>query len=305
MAPVLTVTISVVLCGFMAFCSWLYVRKAFHSIDSVLDSILSRNTVPPFDTTKDNRLSKLTHKATKIVRMTAADIAQTTKDKETIQSFLSDMSHQIKTPLSSICMYTDLLREESISACERKEFLFRIKTETEKLRWMMDCLVNMSRLEVGAIELSPAPFGIKQTISDSISTIYAVAAKKNIAVSYKPFQDITLLHDRKWTIEALSNILENAVKYSNQDSEILLSVESLPIYTKISVTDHGIGIPPDEWNSIFKRFYRGQNAKQADGAGLGLYLTSLILQKQGGYLHVDSKPGYYTTFSIFLQNCEN
>jgi len=113
-----------------------------------------------------------------------------------------------------------------------------------------------------------------------------------------------LLHDRKWTGEAITNILENAIKYSPSDGEINISVEPLPIYTKISITDYGIGIAPDERNSIFKRFYRGQNAKGVDGAGLGLYLASLIFQKQGGYIFVDSKQGKYTTFSMFLQNCK-
>ena len=300
----LTVTIALLLCGLTIFFSYRYIKRTFDSIDRVLDSVLTSNTEPSIETMADSRLSKLTHKAARIIEMNAVDVSQTKQEKEKIQSFLSDMSHQMKTPLSGIAMYTDLLLEGSLAETERQEFLSRIKMGTEKLQWMMDSLVKMSRLEVGAIELSPRPIGIKQTISDSISTVYGAAAKKNITIQAAHFEDIPLLHDRKWTSEAITNILENAIKYSSSGNEIHISVETLPLYTKISITDYGIGIATDEWNAIFKRFYRGVNAKGVDGVGLGLYLASLIVQKQAGYILVDSKPGQYTTFSLFLQNCK-
>ncbi|GAB6087754.1 sensor histidine kinase [Alkaliphilus crotonatoxidans] len=304
MVTVITITIAVALCLLTVHFSHRYVRKTFDSIDKVLDRVLARNTELPFEAAADSRLSKLTHKAVKIIQMNIIDISQSKREKEIIQSFISDMSHQMKTPLSGVAMYTDLLMEGHITEAEAQEFLSRIKTGTEKLQWMMDSLVKMSRLEVGAIELSPLPTGIKQTISDSISAVYAVAAKKNISIQTAYFEDIPLLHDRKWTSEALTNILENAIKYSLPDGEVNISLETLPIYTKINIIDNGIGIAPDEYNYIFKRFYRGRNAKDLDGAGLGLYLASLIFQKQGGYILVDSKPGKYTTFSMFLQNCK-
>lgn len=304
MVTVITITIAVALCLLTVHFSYRYVRKTFDSIDKVLDRVLARNTELPFEAAADSRLSKLTHKAVKIIQMNIIDISQSKREKEIIQSFISDMSHQMKTPLSGVAMYTDLLMEGHITEAEAQEFLSRIKTGTEKLQWMMDSLVKMSRLEVGAIELSPLPTGIKQTISDSISAVYAVAAKKNISIQTAYFEDIPLLHDRKWTSEALTNILENAIKYSLPDGEVNISLETLPIYTKINIIDNGIGIAPDEYNSIFKRFYRGRNTKDLDGAGLGLYLASLIFQKQGGYILVDSKPGKYTTFSMFLQNCK-
>ncbi|MDX9872532.1 MAG: HAMP domain-containing sensor histidine kinase [Clostridia bacterium] len=304
MAVTVTMVIAGLFCFLTVFFCRRYVKETFDSIDRILDSVLARNAELSLEAAADSRLSKLTHKAMKIIQMNTLDISQTTQEKEIIQSFISDMSHQMKTPLSGVAMYTDLLLEGLMTETERQEFLSRIKTGTEKLQWMMDSLVKMSRLEVGAIELSPVPAGIKQTISDSISTVYGAAAKRDISIQTAYFEDIVLLHDHKWTCEAITNILENAIKYSPSDGEIKISVETLPIYTKISITDYGIGIAPDEWNSIFKRFYRGRNAKGVDGAGLGLYLASLILQKQGGYILVDSKPGKYTTFSMFLQNCK-
>ncbi|KPU42931.1 signal-transduction histidine kinase senX3 [Oxobacter pfennigii] len=304
MALAVTIIIAVILCFLTVFFSYRYVKKAFDSIDMVLDCVLEKKAEIPFEGAEDSRLSKVTNKAVKIIQMNTMDISQTRREKEIIQSFISDMSHQMKTPLSGVAMYTDLLLEGNITAVEQQEFLWRIKKGTEKLQWMMDSLVKMSRLEVGAIELSPVTAGIKQTISESISSVLAAAARKNISIQTDYFEDVPLLQDRKWTCEAITNVLENAVKYSPQDGEINISVETLPIYTKVSITDGGIGIDPDEWNSIFKRFYRGRSAKGVEGAGLGLYLASLILQKQGGYILVDSRPGLYTTFSMFLQNCK-
>ncbi|GIP33395.1 sensor histidine kinase KdpD [Paenibacillus sp. J2TS4] len=304
MALAVAIFIVVILCSLTIFFCYVYVRKNFDSMDKVLDSVLNKNAEPSPETEVDSRLSKLNHKAMRIIQMNLSDISQTKQEKEKIQSFISDMSHQMKTPLSGVSMYTDLLLEGNITAAEQQEFLSRIKAGTEKLQWLMDSLVKMSRLEVGAIELSPVPAGIRQTISDSISSVYGAAARKNLSIHTACSDDVFLLHDRKWTCEAITNILENAVKYSPPNGEIHISVEALPIYTKIGITDYGIGIAPEEWNFIFKRFYRGRDAKTVDGAGLGLYLASLILQKQGGYILVDSKPGKYTTFSLFLQNCK-
>lgn len=304
MALAVTIIISLAFCSLTVFFSYRYTKNAFDSIDKMLDTILSNNMKLPLKTVTDSRISKLTHKAEKIIQRNAMEMTQTEQEKEKIQSFISDLSHQMKTPLSSITMYTDLLLEGNITASEQQEFLSRMKTETEKLQWMMESLIKISRLEIGAIELCPVPAEIKQTISDSISSVYSAASKKDITIRTTDFEDVSVLQDRKWTCEAMTNILENAIKYSQPNQQIDIAMERLPLYTKVSITDYGIGIPTDEWNLIFKRFYRGKNVKNVEGAGLGLYLASLILQKQGGYILVDSKVGHYTTFSMFLQNCK-
>jgi len=282
-----------------------YVRRAFSSIDAVLDRILAKDAALCAEVTGEDRISKLTHKARRVVELCVSEAAQTKAEKETIQGFISDMSHQMKTPLSGISMYADLLLEGSVSADEQREFLARVKSGADRLQWMMDSLIKMSRLEVGAVVLAPAAENIRQTISDAIGSVVGAAAKKNINITVADFRDMPLYHDRKWTREVIVNVLENAVKYSAADGEIEISVEPMPIYTKVVITDHGIGIDKDDWHLIFKRFYRGGNAKDNEGAGLGLYLAALIMEKQGGYIMVDSVPGSFTAFSLFLQNCQD
>jgi len=281
-----------------------YVKKEFTSIDNVLDRILAKDPNLRHEITSEARLSKLTHKASRIMDMYISETTQTIEEKEIIQGFISDMSHQMKTPLSGISMYTDLLIEGSLNKAQQQEFLSGIKNGTNNLQWMMDSLIKMSRMEVGAIELAPVCQNIKQTISDAIGSVLAAASKNNIEITASDFIDTPLLHDKRWTIEAIANILENAVKYSKSDSKINISIEPLPLYTKIIITDYGIGIDKSDWHLIFKRFYRGKNAKNTDGAGLGLYLAALIMEKQGGYIMVDSVVGKFTSFSLFLQNCK-
>jgi len=295
---------AIVFCVLTVYLCRRYIQKAFNSIDMVLDRVLSKNINSLFEITDENRISKLTHKAHRIVDMYVSEVIQTKDEKEAIQGFISDMSHQMKTPLSGISMYADLLIEGNLSSDEQKEFLSRMKLSTEKLQWIMDNLIKMSRLEVGTIQLAPIETNINQTISDAIGNVVAAATKKNTNIIVSDFQDMPLYHDRKWTREAIVNVLENAVKYSLPDSEIKVSVEPLPLYTKVIITDYGIGINQNDWHLIFKRFYRGQNVSDKEGAGLGLYLAALIMEKQGGYIMVDSMPGKFTSFSLFLQNCK-
>jgi len=299
---VIIIALAIIVCAIAIVLSIRHAKKTYNSIDTLLDRILARDIGLRSEITSESRLSKLTHKAGRIMDMYISESAQTTEEKEIIQGFISDMSHQMKTPLSGISMYADLLLEGQATAEEQQEFYARIKASTDNLGWMMESLIKMSRLEVGAISLSPTCQNIKQAISDSIGTVLAVASKKNIEIMVDDFEDIPLFHDKRWTQETLANILENAIKYSRDNSKIQISVEPLSMYTKIIITDHGIGIDENEWNMIFKRFYRGKNAKSTEGAGLGLYLVTLIMEKQGGYVMVDSVLGEYTAFSLFFQN---
>lgn len=294
----------IICCILTVILSRRYIVNTFNSIDAILDRILTKDISAPFETVRDSRMSKLTYKANRIIDMYVSDVAQTKKEKETIQSFISDMSHQMKTPLSGISIHSDLLLEGNIASEKQEDFLKRIKLSSEKLQWMMDSLIKVSRLEVGAIQLTPVQAGIKQTIAESIGNVIAPASKKNIDIIVSHFENFQLYHDEKWTKEAITNVFENAIKYSPPDSNIEVSVEKMPFYTKIMITDHGIGIDKNDWNLVFKRFYRGNNVKDNEGSGLGLYLTSLIMEKQGGYIMIDSIPNEFTSFSLFLLNCE-
>lgn len=170
------------------------------------------------------------------------------------------------------------------------------------MQWLMASLLKASRLENGMIRFPVGPAGIKGTIARAVSAVYGQAATKNIELVVEEFEDFCLLHNPKWTAEALSNLLENAIKYSPENSSIRVNFVRQDLYTRITVTDEGIGIDEREYSLIFKRFYRGRAVEQQEGSGLGLYLAQLIAQQEKGYITVTSKVGQGSCFSLFLLN---
>ena len=279
----------------------IYVRRVYKSIDTILDGVINNGAVPHYSVTRETRLSKLTHKASRVIELYLQRAEQSKEERDKLQSFVSDMSHQMKTPLAVISMYVDLLGSQGLTEQEREEFIGTIKVSADKLQWMMDCLIKMSRLEIGAVQLSPVIAGVRETIEESIASVIGAAKRRGIAIITADFEDYTAHHDVSWTREALVNVLENAIKYSPENSEINITVEQFTLYTKISVADHGVGISRQDLNMIFKRFYRGKNVQDKEGAGLGLYLAELIMNKQGGYINAESNGKKGTKFSLFLR----
>lgn len=227
---------------------------------------------------------------------------QATDEKNQVMELISDLSHQLKTPLANIVMNMELLQNDSLPIEQQKEFLDHTKNQADKMQWLMENLLKASRLENGIIHFSAENTGIKETIAKAVSAVYAQSSKKNISLSVEEFQDFPLYHNPKWTAEALTNILENAIKYSPENSKIRIHISRMDIYSRIIISDEGVGIPEKEYNRIFQRFYRGKNVEQQDGTGLGLYLSQLILQCEKGYITVSSKVGQGSSFSVFLLN---
>lgn len=227
---------------------------------------------------------------------------QAQEEKDRAMELISDLSHQFKTPLANIVMDMELLQDTGLDEDRRQEFLTHAKNQADKLQWLMADLLKASRLENGTICFEAANTGIKKTIAKAVGSVYAQASAKNIELAVEEFQDCAVCHNPKWTAEAMTNILENAVKYAPENSIIRITLTRLDLYTKITITDEGIGIPESEYNSIFKRFYRGKAVEQQEGSGLGLYLAQLILQCEKGYITVSSKVGEGSSFSMFLLN---
>ena len=205
-------------------------------------------------------------------------------EKENTKSMITDISHQLKTPESALRLSLELLGDEQITEEEKREFLERGKQEVEKLNHLMGTLVNLSRLEADMIRLEPRKASLKATLIRGVNGIYLKAEEKQIEMEMKEFSDMELLHDPRWTAEAISNVLDNAVKYSPAKSTIRIRVEPMVSYVLIEVEDEGIGIEKSEYPNIFKRFYRGKRpeAEAQEGAGVGLYLVRKIFEEQGG-----------------------
>ena len=173
-------------------------------------------------------------------------------------------------------------------------------SQLDKLDFLMQTMIKTSRLEAGVIALEPKPQAIYDTLAAALGGILLNAEQKKIAVTVECTETVTAAHDRKWTTEALFNILDNAVKYTPEGGKIHVAVVCWEMYVKIDISDTGIGIPEQHQGTIFKRFYREDRVHDAPGIGIGLYLTREIITRQGGFIRVASEVGTGSTFSVFL-----
>lgn len=229
--------------------------------------------------------------------------ARINQEKESTKELVTDISHQLKTPMAALktCFYMYL---DATDPDERAEFLERSESQLTKLELLISSLMNISRLETAMISLTTQPVFLNDLLVSAVNGIYEKASKKNIEISLQESESISLQLDEHWTIEAIINILDNAIKYSPPGSHIFISVEKQHFYTRVSITDEGIGVPKNEYNKIFQRFYRSGSpaVKKIEGSGVGLYLTRMILERQGGMISVDSIPGKGSTFILQFRN---
>ena len=245
------------------------------------------------------RINMISEKAERNMRINMRKIEN---EKENVKSLVTDISHQLKTPLANVELYNTLLAEEGISDEERLEFLETEGIAIEKLKMLIDSLINISRLEADMISIDKKEENLKECIESAISSVKADAAKKNIIIKNEIKEDCILAIDRKWTTEAIFNLLDNAVKYTAPNGKIRLSLDNGINYFALNIEDNGIGIDTDEYNDIFKRFYRSRNdiVQNEKGSGVGLYLVRKIMNLQDGNVMVSSEKGKGSTFTLYF-----
>ena len=279
-------------------------RKTYRLIDRLLDRVLCREMIIDSDL-KEGEYSALVSKIKQIQEVLSNHASSAEQEKEQVKSLVSNMSHQLKTPLANISLYAQILSKEEITPEQRTLFSEKMQRQVDKLRWIVESLSKMVKLEQNIDGFEGKAIGIKQTILDAVDTLYEKLEKKEINFTLEPFEDRLLYHNRKWTAEVFVNLLENAVKYTDRGGTISIRVKNYDLYTEIQIADNGRGIRQEEMTDIFKRFYRSPEVENMEGSGIGLYLSNLILEKEKGYMTVDSEYGKGSCFSVFLQNCKN
>lgn len=265
-----------------------------------LDNMIAGNEEPTRPEDSETQLARIRHRLARLYQIMQENRRKVDEERQELQSLVSDISHQVKTPVSNLKMVTDTLLTKPVTDQERVDFLQGIRSQTDKLDFLFQALVKTSRLETGAIQLEKNDSLLFDTLAQAMSGIVYSAEKKNITVTVDCPEDLHLPHDSKWTAEALFNLLDNAVKYSLTGGKISVSVERWEMYVKLDVTDTGKGIPESNQASIFRRFYREEEVHDEQGVGIGLYLTREIITRQGGYIKVTSEVGKGSTFSVFL-----
>ena len=242
-----------------------------------LDNMISGNEEPKQISDRETLFSRISHRLSRLYDIMQENSRKVDEERQELQRLVSDISHQVKTPVSNLKMVTDTLLTRSVTDQERIDFLQGIRSQIDKLDFLFQALVKTSRLETGAIRLEKKDCLLFDTLAQAMSGIVYSAEKKDIIVTVDCPEDLYLSHDSKWTAEALFNLLDNAVKYTLTGGRIRVSVEQWEMYIKLNVTDTGKGISEGNQASIFRRFYREEEVHDESGVGIGLYLAREII----------------------------
>lgn len=248
----------------------------------------------------ESELSRLESRWKQYLSTSKLSVESARQDRENIKTILSDISHQTKTPLANIILYSELLKEQTLTP-EGKELAEHLHGQAEKLEFLIQALVKMSRLEGNVLEVRPRLQPLAALLTKAGQGIATKAQSKSITINMESPKDAEAVFDLKWTEEALFNILDNAVKYSPAGSTVNVSVKPYNMYVCIRISDEGPGIPEQERNLIFRRFYRGEVNQQEEGVGIGLYLAREIIKKNEGYIKVNAGAEKGAAFKIYLR----
>ena len=265
-----------------------------------MDSMITGGQEPARAEDRETIFARISYRLSRLYGILQENRRKVDEERRELQTLVSDISHQVKTPVANLKMVTDTLLAKPVTEQERRDFLQGIRSQTDKLEFLVQSMGKASRLETGAITLEKKDGPLLDTLAQAMSGIVYGAEQKGISVAVQCPEDLRVFHDGKWTAEALFNLLDNAVKYTPAGGKISVSVEQWEMYVKLDVTDTGRGIPEGRQAAIFRRFYREEEVHDQPGVGIGLYLAREIVTRQGGYIKVTSEPGRGSTFSVFL-----
>lgn len=276
-------------------------RKTTEGLNRMLDdAIAGRFEEGNYD---ESELSKLEVKWKRYLTSSKLSAEKIEEERRSLKELITDISHQTKTPLANILLYTQLLGEQPLDD-NIMEMVEEIRRQSEKLDFLIQSLIKTSRLETGTFQLSPEKGDMGKLAEEVKKMAEAKAEANGIVIK----TDITkedgvscqAVFDGKWTKEAVFNILDNALKYSPKGSTVSINVKSYELFACLEIKDEGMGIEEEEIPKIFGRFYRGKAVRNEEGVGIGLYLARQIVESENGYIKVISKPGKGARFQVFL-----
>ena len=247
---------------------------------------------------KEGELSILKNEIYKVTTILSEYNEKLKDDKLFLSNQLADISHQLKTPLTSMMVMTDLLKDENLPIEKRKQFTSKISSQLKRIEWLVASLLTISKLDTGVIEMKKESVLADDLIVSSLEPLLIPLEIREITYLVSGGENI-IYCDKHWTVEAIINILKNCIEYTNNGGHLEITASDNPLYSEIKIKDTGVGIEKEDLPHIFTRFYRGKNSSN-DSVGIGLSMSRSIIQKQGGDITVESELGRGSTFYIRL-----
>ena len=272
--------------------------KSLRSINKYLDKVNNGNYELKIEDNGEDEISRLRNELYKTTILLRESAENSEKEKTNLNNSLADISHQLKTPLTSIRIMLDNIEEnQNMDEKTRNEFIEEISRQIDWISSLVISLLKLAKFDAGAIIMQDTQINVKKLIDNVINNLAIMIDIKNIKIEEKIDEDVILRADYNWQLEALTNIIKNCIEHSKEDSKIKIEVENNSIFVKIKITDEGEGIAKEDLSHIFERFYKSKQASE-NSIGIGLSLAKTIIEKENGYIKVDSELGKGTTFEI-------
>ena len=272
--------------------------KSLRSINKYLDKVNNGNYELKIEDNGEDEISRLRNELYKTTILLRESAENSEKEKTNLSNSLADISHQLKTPLTSIRIMLDNIEENpNMDEKTRNEFIEEISRQIDWISSLVISLLKLAKFDAGAIVMQDTQINVKKLIDNVINNLAIMIDIKNIKIEEKIDEDVILRADYNWQLEALTNIIKNCIEHSKEDSKIKIEVENNSIFVKIKITDEGEGIEKEDLSHIFERFYKSKQVSE-NSIGIGLSLAKTIIEKENGYIKVDSELGKGTTIEI-------
>jgi len=242
--------------------------------------------------------SKLANSFNSMRGIIKSNLSELGLEKQFLVDLLSDISHQLKTPLSSVILYNDIMVTKELSPAQNQTFLLNNQNQLEKMNWLIKNLLKLAKLDAKAIEIVKEDQSLNGTLHDSIDALESRAIECQVKVIFNENEEINFDHDALWLQEAFINIIKNGIEHTSPGGSIKLALMENPLYTRVTIEDTGEGITELELPNIFKRFYKAKTTKRSDSIGIGLSLSKSIIEAHNGIIEVQSKVNIGTKFVI-------
>lgn len=245
---------------------------------------------------EEGDFSKLTSAFHSMGSMIRSQFADLKAEKQFLVDLMSDISHQLKTPLSSLIVYNDIMLQKELTTEQRANFLDKTQAQLERMKWLIHSILKLARLDARSIEFDLEEQSLNETVHNAIDALESKATSAHVQIHFFEEGEVTFPHDRLWVEEAIINILKNGIEHTPSGGKITITIAENPLYRRVSIEDTGEGIAREVLPNIFKRFFKVQTARKSDSLGIGLALARSIVEAHNGVIEAQSELGVGTKF---------